>query len=213
MFLFQRGLADPAALERQSTVQKIGLKMPLVCEGAGLRDRLATDCALAKRDSCDGARTDAGLAFGQRHLAARADLRLGAVALRRRAPPDLVAGRAQAMEGDHLRVGRRPLHRVAAAQAGADQDRFAPQCCNCKKCCNTFSFDRCNKSVLPERHDGESVSEDTSPRFLFYLLSIRRKTRAGLLIERRNAISAYWFRSAYWLGKLSLAGPPRKQTL
>jgi hypothetical protein len=44
-------------------------------------------------------------------------------------------------------------------QAGADQDRCAPECAVTPMCCNTFSFDICNRSMLFRRQDGESALE------------------------------------------------------
>ena len=54
---------------------------------------------------------------------------------------------------------------MAEVAAGADEDRSKAECYVNPMCCNTFVFDRCNIGVLSERHDGESASEDGSPRF------------------------------------------------
>jgi hypothetical protein len=47
---------------------------------------------------------------------------------------------------------------------GTHQDCLPAECIATPMCCNTFVFDTCNISVLSDRHDGESASEDGSPR-------------------------------------------------
>ncbi len=83
-------------------------------------------------------------------------------------------------------------HCVAKVAACSYKDCISAESLTSSMCCNTFLFDTCNMFMLSGRYDGESLSEDGSPRFYIYLLSIRRRTRAGMLIERRKAISSCW---------------------
>jgi hypothetical protein len=54
---------------------------------------------------------------------------------------------------------------VAEVAGGVGQDRGSTESSLSPMCCNIFLLDICNRSVLPEMHDGESVSEDSSPLF------------------------------------------------
>ena len=55
-----------------------------------------------------------------------------------------------------------PTHdSMAALATGADQDRCAAECAVTPMCCNTFSFDICNRSMLFRRQDGESALESS----------------------------------------------------
>ena len=83
---------------------------------------------------------------------------------RRGAQARLAPRRPRAVEADQRRVRLRPHHRLAALAAGAHQDRGAAERSVTPKCCNTFSFDTCNRSSGYKRGRISGVRGDAGSR-------------------------------------------------